>query len=125
MFRLRISKADKLFSNYIRLRDSYTCVRCHTYYLPPTKAIHNSHYWGRKNKGTRFDPENCDALCYGCHRLWGEDKDSYREFKIKQLGQERFDALERRAKTPTKVDESLIVLWCNSEIIKLETGGLS
>lgn len=123
MFRLKRSKADKLFSDYIRHRDEWTCRRCKVYYQPPTAAIQNSHYFGRAGKSTRWDPENCDALCTKCHFVWGsEDREGYRDFKVKQLGQKRFDALYRRAKIPTKVDESLIVLWCKSELLKLGVG---
>jgi len=35
-----------------------------------------------------------------CHDEWEKRKNyEYREFKLKQLGQERYDALERRART--------------------------
>lgn len=43
--------------------------------------------------------------------MWGGDgRDQYREFKIKQLGQERFDALMLRANSTGKKDEKLSYL---------------
>ncbi len=61
--------------------------------------------------GTRFEPDNCDSLCFACHTLWEPNKHgAYRDFKMKQLGEARYKTLEIQAMTPTKVDEKLIVL---------------
>jgi hypothetical protein len=44
----------------------------------------------------------------GCHQIWGsEDREAYRTFKIKQLGQEKFDALTVRANTYCKRDRKM------------------
>lgn len=100
---IKISKLDALFSKWIRDRDNWTCVRCGSRYEPPTNALHCSHFWGRANKSTRFSPENCDALCYGCHALWEANKQGeYRDFKIKQLGEEGYAALEKKARSIVK-----------------------
>lgn len=73
-------------------------------------ALHCSHYWGRGNRGTRFDPDNAAALCYGCHRYFTANPQAHGEWFIKRLGDKKFDALGIRARTPTKVDEKLICL---------------
>lgn len=84
-------KADEIFSRWIRGRDK-TCFFC------PNPATQNSHFWGRANSATRYDPENCDGICGGCHmRHEGNKQGLYREKKIAQLGQERYDALMKRA----------------------------
>jgi 5-methylcytosine-specific restriction endonuclease McrA len=97
--KIKIDPVDKLFSDYIRMRDGYRCQRCNTYFPEEKRGgLHCSHYFGRGRENTRFDPENCDALCFGCHRIWGsEDKEGYRTFKIKQLGENGFNALQVRA----------------------------
>jgi len=97
--KIKIDSTDTLFSNYIRLRDGYICQRCGTYYPEGKRGgLHCSHYFGRARENTRFDPENCDALCFGCHQIWGsEDKEGYREFKIKQLGLNGFNKLQVRS----------------------------
>src|SRR4030095_8318714 len=59
--RIKRSLADDLFSKYIRARENYTCQRCHRYFENGI-GLDNSHYWGRGNWTTRFDPENCDAF---------------------------------------------------------------
>lgn len=95
---LTSKKVDALFSLAIRARDN-VCVRCGS-----SKNLTNSHFWSRTHSATRYDPENCDTLCWlPCHYTWEHEKHGdYRDFKIKQLGQERYDALERRARSTVK-----------------------
>ena len=88
MWKIKIDKADKVFSQYIRLRDKQ-CVRCgrrgeDTVEGLPIKGLQASHYFGRGNECTRFDVENVDCLCAGCHQYWDSNKEDYRDFKIKQ-----------------------------------------
>jgi hypothetical protein len=94
-----VKKADAAFSKWIRERDG-KCVRC-----GKTEHLQCSHFWPRAASRTRFDPENCDTLCYGCHygdryHGWEYSKQGeYRDFKIKQLGEEAYKKLEERYNT--------------------------
>jgi hypothetical protein len=107
MPKIKLKPADVLFSLKIRERDGWKCVRCGGQYEPPTNALQCSHFWGRANKKTRFDPRNCDALCYGCHSLWeGNKQGEYRDFKLKQLGKKEYDDLEKCARMSVKFGES-------------------
>src|SRR5262245_8336812 len=100
---VKITKLDAEFSQIIRIRDRWTCQRCGTTYVPPTAVLHNSHFIGRENKRTRFDDENCDALCWGCHQFMETHKGTlYRDWKIEQLGEARFQALVDRSRIPLK-----------------------
>ena len=104
--KIRLKPADIVFSRLIRKRDGWRCIRCKTQYEPPTQALHCSHFWGRSNKKTRFDPRNCDALCYGCHRLWeGRKRFEYSDFKLIQLGKKQYIDLENNARLPIKFGE--------------------
>lgn len=86
------AKADREFSRFIRERDK----RCFFCFNPASQC---SHYWGRGNSGTRYDPENCDGICGGCHmRHEGQKQGLYREKKLAQLGPARYAALEARAR---------------------------
>lgn len=112
--KIKIDPADKTFSQYIRTRDR-KCMRClspvefNDQGLPTTHQA--SHYYGRGKESTRFDPDNVDTLCMGCHRYWGgDDREAYREFKLKQLGQKGFDLLQVRANTYQKKDRKLSLL---------------
>ena len=89
------AKADKIFSLFIRERDRH-CFFCNN------PASQCSHFWGRANSATRYDPENCDGICGGCHmRHEGNKQGLYREMKLKQLGKERYNKLYNRAHYPT------------------------
>lgn len=126
MFQLKRSKADKLFSDYIRKRDSYTCQRCQKHIDPPTSYIHAAHFYGRKGKSTRFDPENVISLCGtigfpgGCHGYFQDHPGEFKEFMKKRLGEKRFNNLVIRAHTPQKIDEKLIIIWLENELKKKE-----
>ena len=86
--------ADKKFSAFIRSRDR-VCVLCRR--RPPEVVLTCSHYWGRYASSTRYDPQNCDALCYGCHfKVENAKQGEYKEFKEKQLGKKAYDDLRRR-----------------------------
>ncbi|MCH7541954.1 HNH endonuclease, partial [Patescibacteria group bacterium] len=65
--KMKLRLSDRLFSRYIRYRDNWTCQRCGKRFEEKAQNLHNSHYWGRGDESTRFDTENCDALCSYCH----------------------------------------------------------
>lgn len=117
---IKIRNTDKLFSQYIRQRDNWTCQRCKKRYEPPTQALHCSHFWGRGRENTRFDEDNADALCYGCHRLWGhgDGREDYIAFKKRQLGEEGYKKLTIRAHTYRKKDDKLALLQLRIQLLK-------
>lgn len=126
---LKIDKADRAFSLYIRTRDNWTCVRCGRY-DPNTEheksSMQCSHFYGRRKESVRFDEDNADCLDFGCHQIWGsDDRESYRAFKIKQLGQRRFDALMIKANTPQRKDRKLAFIYWNERFKQLESSGNS
>ena len=89
--------ADIRFSKMIRERDAYTCQRCHKY-LGPSPGLHAAHMFSRRIKATRFDQDNACALCYGCHQYLDSHPNEKLTFFRDRLGDEKFDALEARAK---------------------------
>ena len=93
----------------IRTRDDWCCQRCgHPFSKEDKQGLDASHYFGRTKERTRFDPENVTAYCTGCHfYLDNAGKEEYREIKIKQLGQEGFDALRIRSELYMKKDRSM------------------
>jgi hypothetical protein len=122
IFKIKLRRTDKLFSQYIRRRDNFTCQRCH-HIFPPDDAqgLHNSHYWGRGHENTRMDSDNCIALCFGCHRIWAEEERAqYKAFMIERLGQIGYDLLEYRHNLYKKRDDKadLIILKYMLEELK-------
>ena len=112
---IRLDPADKVFSQYIRLRDG-KCQRCRSLVIVNLKtglpiSHQNSHFFGRGKESTRFDPDNCCCLCMACHRLWGSDeREDYRAYMVKKLGQRGFDALTIRANQTVKKDRKMSLI---------------
>ena len=96
MGKAKIFPSDSAWSKYIRTRDNWTCQRCHKKYEPPTTALHCSHFWSRGNWSVRFDEDNCEALCYGCHSYLGGRPTEHHEYYLDKLGEERFEDLRKR-----------------------------
>ena len=108
---MKLDAADQAFSLYIRTRDKWTCQRCFTQYEPPTKALHCSHFYGRVSESTRFEPDNCVALCYGCHKYFDEhNRKAYDDFKLKQLVEERYKSLMVQNNTYKKKDRKMSLI---------------
>jgi hypothetical protein len=60
-------------------------------------GLHCSHYHGRGKWATRFDPDNCRALCYGCHSYVGGNPTIHRREMIDRLGAGLYNILLDRA----------------------------
>lgn len=113
--RIKIDSADQWFSKYIRLRDG-ECRRCHS----PVKfnsdgdpVTHQaSHFQGRAKEATRFDPENLDCLCGGCHMYLGANPFEHVQWQIKTKGENRVNAIIIRSNSYKKKDRKLeAMIW--------------
>ena len=95
---VKIKSADKWFSLCIRERANWTCERCGAI-CPDDKrmGLHCSHYHGRGKWATRFDPDNCRALCYGCHSYVGGNPDVHRGEIIERLGEGLYNLLVEKS----------------------------
>lgn len=60
-------------------------------------GLHCSHFHGRGKWATRFDPDNCFALCYGCHSHVGAHPAKHQEFYIEKNGEGMFEIVRERA----------------------------
>lgn len=100
--KVKIDKNDTLFSEMIRERDGDKCCFCPKSALQGWRMT-NSHFWGRGDKMHRFDPKNCDTLCFTCHtNNEGNKQGFYRDWKIKQLGEEVYKQMEQDHYQKTK-----------------------
>lgn len=96
------TRTDKEFSRFIKKRDEW-CRRCNI-----KRSSDNSHFWGRSNSATRFDPKNCIGLCRPCHTKWeGQKKGDYKQFMIEWLGIEEYKLLENRANSIVKRTDAI------------------
>tara|TARA_A100001011_G_scaffold338019_1_gene368578 strand:- start:978 stop:1391 length:414 start_codon:yes stop_codon:yes gene_type:complete len=117
MPKVKLFPSDVAWSKYIRTRDNWTCQRCSKQYVPPTNALHCSHYWSRGAWTVRFDEDNTMALCYGCHSYLGGNPQEHREFVLARLGQRKYDALQQRRNKSLKSGEKK---YLNSKEFKKE-----
>ena len=115
-----IRQSDKLFSLWVRVRDNWTCQRCGKQYTPPTKALHCSHFQGRRKENTRFEPLNADALCYGCHQHFTSQPSEHYDWQVKRKGQKMVDRIILAGNTYKKRDDKLEVMYWKQELKKQE-----
>lgn len=69
--RTAIERLDKIFSLYIRLRDSrafgfkaFKCISCGQ--VKPFRMADCGHYFSRRHMSTRYDEDNCNSECSYC-----------------------------------------------------------
>lgn len=107
---IKIDNADKWFSKYIRLRDG-ECRRCHSPVQFNSKGdpiTHQaSHFQGRGKEATRFDLENVDCLCGGCHSFFTAYPFEHVQWQIKTKGKQAVDAIILRSNTYLKKDRKM------------------
>ena len=82
-------KLDKVFSQYIRLRDSdengnCKCISCGSRHF--WTEIHNGHFESRSHMGTRFDERNCNAQCVECNVFKDGNLSGYKRGLINKHG---------------------------------------
>lgn len=95
---MKRSKWDKVFSDAVRTRDKWSCQRCNKYYPSGKRqGLHCSHFYGRAKYSTRFDFDNAEALCYGCHQYLGSHPEEHRKHKMIKIGKSTFQKLTLRS----------------------------
>jgi hypothetical protein len=90
---------DEVFAFYIKCRDKWMCQICFTGFNPVeggTYLLDCSHFLARKYMSTRYNEQNCDAVCRWCHKKLEHEKTivgEYSQWKQKQLGESKFEEL--------------------------------
>ena len=92
-------KLDKVFSMFIRLRDTmpngyFCCISCG--HVKPFKQADCGHYINRQHMSTRFDEMNCNAQCRHCNRFMEGNIQSYRRRLVAKYGEKRVLLLESK-----------------------------
>jgi len=89
-------KLDRVFSQWIRLRDAdeggtVSCCTCGK--LLFWKDAHAGHWISRRHASTRWTPENVHAQCPRCNLYEQGAGAEYAAFILKRYGRETFEAL--------------------------------
>jgi hypothetical protein len=117
--KIRIDKADSVFSQAIRTRDRNMCCRCHKWYQDG-KGLQVHHFFGRRHENTRFDPENVISLCFACHQFFHENPLLQCRFFEERLGRGRYDELGIRAQMYCKRDRKMALLKAKKYLEMME-----
>lgn len=120
-------KLDKIYSRYIRLRDSkeyefkyFRCISCGR--VLPYEQGDCGHYISRRNMALRFCEDNTSAQCRSCNRFQDGNIIGYREGLIKKIGIKRVELLEARrheTKKWSKFELEALITYYQEEINKL------
>lgn len=89
---------DAAFSLLVRMRANFRCERCSNTGV----KMDCSHLFGRRNRSTRFDPDNAVCHCATCHRHLTENPMVFAEWIHGYLGPDRAAKLRLRVNTPIK-----------------------
>ena len=120
--KIRIDPLDTLFSKFIRMRAMQRVHGCEKCLAGKTdyKQLQCAHYKGRRKKSTRWDEDNCSGLCFGCHQYFEENHDEFTEWLKQRLGEEEFDLLNSRARTPARfIDKNLLMIYFKQKIAEM------
>jgi len=100
---VRVNTLDDIVSKCIRERNDWVCEYencelCGNYnFRGHPGGLHNSHFRGRRNRSTRWFPDNCFALCHKRHERMGDCPEEHAAWVRKELGEPRYDDLVLRA----------------------------
>jgi hypothetical protein len=105
------TKLDRVFSEYIRLRDTaghskdgyFRCISCGQ--IKPYSQADCGHYIGRQHMATRYNEINCNAQCRFCNRFNEGLKGGYRKGLIQKYGEDKVLLLEAAQKSTVKISE--------------------
>lgn len=95
-------KLDRVFSLYIRLRDStssgyFRCISCGQ--IKPFSQADCGHYINRQHMATRYDEMNCNSQCLKCNRFDEGNIQGYRRGLISKYGEQKVILLESKKNT--------------------------
>lgn len=117
-----IGRLDNVVSLYVRLKSDFRCVACgrsgnvrfDVRGLPTCQTMTCSHFHSRRKMSVRWDLDNLDCLCLGCHmRVENEKHDdtivtggnvfNYNQYMLKKLGDVGLSELSGRANMAIKL----------------------
>lgn len=103
---MKLSPLDKLFSEYIKLKAGGLCEFCGQ--PPKSKYGYHTHHGvaHRRYLNTRYEPDNCVAVCKTCHDYLHDFPNTNVEFFKQRIGTKRYEELEIIARTYRKMDKS-------------------
>lgn len=95
-------KLDRIFSEFIRLRDSDEkgfcgCISCTSVIF--WRNVDCGHFKKRGNLSTRYDPKNCNAQCKTCNIERDGNEEGYKRGLIRKYGVKVISDLETKMRS--------------------------
>lgn len=120
------AKLDKVFSSYIRLRDSdengyCRCISCGT--IAFWKQVDNGHFINRSHMSLRFNQTNCNGQCRKCNRFDESNSEGYRRGLIQKHGPDIIDklyAMKGEVCKISQVEYSIAIKYYSKEVERLK-----
>ena len=99
-FQKLVTRADNVFSKYIRLRDAietpyglyFKCISCGR--IKRIDQADCGHYINRQHMVTRYSEMNCNAQCRECNRFDEGNMSGYRRGLVEKYGEGKVEVLE-------------------------------
>lgn len=118
-------KLDRVFSQYIRLRDMlpgnvFQCISCGR--IKPISQADCGHYINRQHMATRFSEVNCNAQCRSCNRFDEGNMSGYRAGLVCKYGETKVVLLESMKNDVRKYSEfeyEALIKFYQGEIKKI------
>lgn len=102
-----VKELDKIFSEYIRLRDRNICITCGC--IGEHKIMQAGHYVSRSCYALRWDERNVHCQCYSCNICKSGNLITYREKLVLIYGEKEVKKLEQQRHTVIKYTQSDII----------------
>jgi len=119
--RIRIDPLDSLVSEYVRKRAVKRTGGCEKCLKPHDwKDLQCSHFFGRKDRATRYDDANLCGLCFYCHNHFHAFPLEHVQWFEQHLGKENFELLQGRNRILGKPDKKMLTIYYQQQIKKLE-----
>jgi len=118
-------KLDRVFSQYIRLRDMipgnvFQCISCGR--IKPINQADCGHYINRQHMATRFSEVNCNAQCRSCNRFDEGNMSGYRAGLVRKYGETKvvmIESMKNDVRKYTDFEYEALIRHYQKEIKKL------
>lgn len=121
-----IHRLDRVFSEYVRLRDADSngyirCISCGK--IAHWKESDCGHYVNRKHLSTRWNEKNCNAQCPACNRFDEGNMLGYTKGLVKKYGNsvlDELDVLKHQTSKMTDFEGELLIKHYKAKVVELK-----
>jgi len=91
--KILVDKLDKIFADYIKLRDNYICFTCGKQMRQKDIDCHCGHLFTRYYLSLRWNERSAYCQCSRCNRKHENNFDIYKNILIDRMGIDEYDYL--------------------------------